>query len=128
SITSVAFSPDGNHIVSGSGEKIIEVLKIQTDNEGFHLFDHTSMPPLNPCSNNTVSSLIPFTGFTNDSIMQNGWIVNPPSEYLFWVPPWNQTGLYWPRTKLVIGGTPTKIDFSRFKCGPSWEQCKDPIT
>ncbi|TDL14249.1 hypothetical protein BD410DRAFT_706515, partial [Rickenella mellea] len=57
---------------------------------------------------------------------QNGWIVTPSGEYLFWVPPWNRTGLLRPRTKLVIGERPTKIDFTNFKCGTSWEQCYTP--
>ncbi|TDL15117.1 hypothetical protein BD410DRAFT_733125, partial [Rickenella mellea] len=54
------------------------------------------------------------------------WMINPSLEHLFWVPYWSRSQLYWPRNKLIIGGRPTKIDFTKFKCGTSWEQCRTP--
>ncbi|KDQ56504.1 hypothetical protein JAAARDRAFT_132549, partial [Jaapia argillacea MUCL 33604] len=51
------------------------------------------------------------------------WIVNSKSQLLFWVPPWNRVGLYWPGNLLVIGQQPTKLDFTHFVYGIDWMKC-----
>ncbi|KDQ56497.1 hypothetical protein JAAARDRAFT_132710, partial [Jaapia argillacea MUCL 33604] len=51
------------------------------------------------------------------------WIVTRKSQLLFWVPPWNRVGLYWPGNLLVIGQQPTKLDFTHFVYGINWMNC-----
>jgi len=67
-------------------------------------------------------SLLPFT---DGSSMQDGWILGPNSELLFWVPPILRDGLFWPRNKLVLGAIiTTKLDFTCFVHGEQWINCK----
>jgi hypothetical protein len=51
-----------------------------------------------------------FNGFQSDSQLENGWILNFPSQLLFWVPPWSRKGLWWPRNTAVIAEGSTKLD------------------
>ncbi|KAJ6586710.1 hypothetical protein B0H10DRAFT_828873 [Mycena sp. CBHHK59/15] len=58
---------------------------------------------------------------------KDGWIINPPSDLICWIPPWLRNSLYFPCNTLVIhpGGT-TKLDFSTFVHGTEWQNCIDP--
>ena len=52
------------------------------------------------------------------------WMMGANScSHLFWVPQLNRTGLFWPRTKSVIGSNSTSIDFNNFVHGKNWTQC-----
>jgi WD40 repeat protein len=65
-----------------------------------------------------------FNGFRSDSQLENGWVMNSPSELLFWVPPWSRIGLWRPANTAVIADWSTKLDFSQFVHGTSWEKCQ----
>ncbi|KAJ6616366.1 WD40 repeat-like protein [Mycena sp. CBHHK59/15] len=102
-VFSVAFSPDGTQIVSGSADHTVRLWDTQTG-----------------C---TVPA--PFEG--DYPIFKAGWIINPPSDLICWIPPWLHNGLYFPHNTLVIhrGGT-TKLNFSTFVHGTEWQNCIDP--
>ncbi|KIJ53826.1 hypothetical protein M422DRAFT_154899, partial [Sphaerobolus stellatus SS14] len=42
---------------------------------------------------------------------------------LFWVPPRNRAGLYWPGNTTVIASAPTKLNFNSFQYGKNWAEC-----
>ncbi|KAF8518565.1 WD40-repeat-containing domain protein [Gautieria morchelliformis] len=74
-VMSVAFSHDGKRIVSGSFDKTIRVWNADTGELISAPFaGQATMGP----------------GFQNNSRIKNGWLLNLPSELLFWVPPWSQ--------------------------------------
>jgi hypothetical protein len=64
------------------------------------------------------------SGFEDYSVLENGWIINPPSTLLFWVPPSNRLGLCWPRNPVVLTDEFTKLDLRYFVHGESWQQCR----
>ncbi|KZP18434.1 hypothetical protein FIBSPDRAFT_745360, partial [Athelia psychrophila] len=96
-VRSVAFSPNGKHIVSGSDDKTIQI------------FDMASSSSLQE--------------FKTSSRLVNGWMQNSPTELLFWVPPAYRIGLWRPNSIVVIGRHTTRLDLTQFVHGRDWAQC-----
>jgi hypothetical protein len=67
-------------------------------------------------------------GFSDTTKMKSGWILGSNGQLLFWVPPWNQTGLWHPRNTAIIGVQPTKLDVSQFTHGSTWSKVKSDFT
>ncbi|RDB27538.1 hypothetical protein Hypma_003814 [Hypsizygus marmoreus] len=107
-IDSVAFSPDGDRFVSGSEDETIRVWSIDKHRE-------------------TGSFGITQQHLADDWKLQNGWVLSSDMSLLFWVPPWNRAGLWWPRNVAVIAEVSTKLSFEHFVFGPVWYQCCEPI-
>ncbi|KIM23596.1 hypothetical protein M408DRAFT_332227, partial [Serendipita vermifera MAFF 305830] len=99
SVNSVVFSPDGRLIASGSDDMMIRVWNLKDTNPDLPLF-------------------------ANTSYMEDGWILGPNSELLFWVPPTLRTGLWRPGNTTVIGKMATRLGFKNFAHGESWTRCK----
>jgi WD40 repeat protein len=101
-VYSVAFSPDGQHIVSGSDDHAIRLW-------------------------NAVAGKTETSGevdFTDQSQMNHeGWICGSNGELLMWIPPLHRTGLYHPGNLWILAENETHLDLSNFKHGDSWSTC-----
>src|SRR5215470_9825326 len=96
-VTSVAFSPDGKQVVSGSEDKTLYVGRM-----------HDGALPL----------------FTDCTLVDvQGWVTLPGNQLLFWVPHLHQCSLHRPSTIKVIGPHETCLDFSKSVFGDKWTLC-----
>ncbi len=154
-VHSLAFSPDDHFIVSGSGDRTIRVWDVGTrglifgplyghaggvtgvafshdgkkmvscsEDETIRIWDTSDFTALSP-DHYPQERCYPGGGYTDKCVLQNGWVMRANGELLFWVPPWNRSGLWWPRNTAVIAGVPTKLDLTRFEYGVDWQRCKD---
>jgi WD40 repeat protein len=148
-VMSVACSPDGVHIVSGSSDQTVRLWDIgDILAKGVIAHDHDSaeydVPSLGDTAirapsakgNCTISHphpnvavqyppcLFPLQTFN----IRDGWILGPDDELLLWVPLANRADLLTPSSRSRILGVehPTELDFSNFKCGTEWTQCREP--
>jgi len=140
-VLSVAFSHDGKRVVSGSTDSTVHIWGAETgqtvpDLSDEHTrgvtsiaFSHDGKRVVSP-SHTTELTRIAFHDAENtrmfcdqSSLHHHGWIHNPHSELLFWLPPQNRSGLWWPNNTVVIGRSSTKIDFSKFIHGDNWTHC-----
>jgi len=139
SVNSVAFSPDGKRIVSGSWNKTIRVWNAETGAVVSGPFEghigSVNTVALSPDGGCIVSGSVdetirvwnleqpPSAGFTDASILDNGWMLGAAAELLFWVPPSYHVGLWRPGNTAVIAEHSTKLDLGQFVHGTSWQQC-----
>ena len=140
-IRSVAFSPDGRHIVSGSDDMTIRVWDAQTDNQlGDNSESSTKFSLINFSSSNAYAlqhaqSLfidVPLdTGkdcrdlihFQND-----GWIMGPNERLLLWIHPFYHSSFHdtlW--TNLIIPKGYVELDLSKMRHGPTWHMCYSSV-
>ena len=117
-VISVAFLPDGKHVVSGSNDQTICVSEVEMDSVS-GLSQQTMTESQHHGGVQNASS----SGFSNESKWDSGWIVGSESELLFWVPPLARKGLWWSRTIAVMTHPVLKLDTCYFVHGPSWQQC-----
>jgi len=109
-VTQVVFSPVGKKVASNSTNAKGTIRIWDTSNVAKLSPDHSSQELPDP--------------FTSECILKNGWVMTPKKELLFWVPPSNRKGLWWPRNTAVISETSTKLDLTKFEHGDSWEKCR----
>ena len=65
------------------------------------------------------------TAFSDGSILRDdGWMTTTDGRLLFWVPPDNRSGLFWPRTLAIMGAHPTRLNMQRFVHGSQWMLCR----
>ena len=132
-ITSIASASDGVHIVSGSHDKSVRLWNIaDIFAKGMINHDNLAKPaaqsPDGAATHCDIAAqypphLFPYSTFN----IQDGWILGPNDELLLWVSPADRSALLDPRSR-VIGLTHiTELDFSNFKCGTEWMQCREPI-
>ncbi|KZP23124.1 prolyl oligopeptidase, partial [Athelia psychrophila] len=144
SVRSVALSPDGEHVASGSADQTIRIwnartgklvrgpFKWHTDSvasvafspDGKHLvsgsFDKTIRIFQIPTDASSQSREL--QSYTSTSYIANGWMQNYPTELLFWVPPEYRTGLCQSGDTVVLGQS-TCLDITHFVCGDNWAEC-----
>ncbi|KAF8548063.1 hypothetical protein OG21DRAFT_1607113 [Imleria badia] len=93
-VYSVAYSPDGRHIVSGSSDKSIKVWKVES------LFAYHAL-----CE-------------------EDGWIQSFDGAYFQWIPPWNRASFCLPTHSLVISSDKVhQVDVDNFVFGETWVSC-----
>jgi len=66
--------------------------------------------------------------FSDDSLLHDdGWVTTADGQLLSWVPleyHSNHPGLFWPRTIIIMGAQPTRLNMQRFVHGLQWMQCR----
>jgi WD40 repeat protein len=116
SVLSVDFSLDSQWVASGSRDRAIRVSEVCTTYVAIH-----RRPDL--YGQIQANSILPHP-FEGNWTLKDGWILDPASHLILWVPAWLREGLYFPQNSLVISASPTtKLDFSDFAHGESWEEC-----
>ncbi|EMD31454.1 hypothetical protein CERSUDRAFT_144952 [Gelatoporia subvermispora B] len=63
--------------------------------------------------------------YDNSGWITGGWITGPRGELVLWIPEKYYTGLWWPRTVLIIGRSRV-IDLKAFVHGTDWTKCYTP--
>ncbi|KAF7348845.1 WD40 repeat-like protein [Mycena venus] len=141
-VTSLAFSPDGTRIVSGSvgstlrvwdthtGATVAGPFKGHTSNVESVAFAPDGKRVASGSRDKTIRvwEIEPLDGWGEHPCFEDGWLMNSSSERILWVPPWLRDGLYLPWNSLVIcsRGT-TKLDLSQFVHGTDWIKCREAI-
>jgi WD40 repeat protein len=145
SVRSVAFSPDGQHIVSGSEDGSIRVWNAKTGEtaagpftghtgwvssvafspDGQHIVsgsDDRSIRVLNVTIGKTeTTNDVDFTDYS--TVNDAGWICGSKGELLIWIPSAHRDYLYRPSTIWISDKRGTKLDLSKFVHGCSWATC-----
>jgi WD40 repeat protein len=145
SVSSVAFSPDGQHIVSGSWDRTIRVWNAMTGETAAGPFTgHTGWVEsvaFSPDGQYIVSGSIDRTirvsnvtivktetandvDFTDDFIINDeGWICGSKGELLMWIPSAHRGYLHRPSTIWISDQRGTSLNLSNFVHGRSWAAC-----
>ncbi|KAG2127372.1 hypothetical protein BD769DRAFT_1357269 [Suillus cothurnatus] len=127
-VRSVAISPDGKHIVSGSEDNTIWVWDVN--------FLNQHQPPEAPAicfSSDLTHALHSAASFLQDSKTlspfcpnEEGWVVGPEGRLLFWIPLNFHPVVYAPGNTLVIPNNALQLDLSHVSHGTSWHMCWRP--
>jgi WD40 repeat protein len=150
-VLSVAYSPDGRHIISGSEDMTIRIWDdMNSPAVGSPPEGHTSkLTPIarsldgqhivSPSGGGTtsVSDSVPHVSipFSSSSYLihptfclrpdANGWVTDPEGGLLYWVPPDCRAGLHSPALltiPLASNVRSVALDFTDFAYGTSWTQ------
>ncbi|KAG2117473.1 hypothetical protein DEU56DRAFT_895661 [Suillus clintonianus] len=123
---SVAISPDGKHVVSGSRDKTIRVWDLEFLHQR-QLFEASAICFSHDPSHALHSAL----SFLSDSEAaapygpnEGGWVVGPEGRLLLWIPRNFHPVMYAPGNVLVIPNNALQLDLSRVAHGTSWHECR----
>ena len=140
-IYSVAFSPDGRHIVSGSRDQTTQIWDAQPGGQlDANGPNNIILSPINFSSLTTHALTYTQSLFTNLSpdvkgdcrdfvhFQDDGWIVGPNGRLLLWIPlPYHSHFKYTPWTNLVIPKGFIELDLSRMCHGSIWHKCYSSV-
>ncbi|KAI0340420.1 hypothetical protein BDW22DRAFT_1486253 [Trametopsis cervina] len=111
-VLSAAFSPNGEQIVVGTGD-------------GARAWKVSAGTGDAACEHNATSSSTGVLPYTDSSPMEEGWVLGPQDELLFWIAPEYRAALRKPGNTWVISARNLELDFSRLVHGKSWTDCRD---
>ncbi|KAG8696191.1 hypothetical protein FRC08_007311 [Ceratobasidium sp. 394] len=149
SVHSVAYSPNGAYIVSGSGDETIRIWETrqaemqepvaevsstlsapppESENPLSHRAQHaphiseTATSRITECKSDEVGVLL-----DDWSLNEQGWVVNAKQDQLIWVPhELRDTRLRLRNAAVISHPGSIKLDFSDAKLGREWGRCFDP--
>ena len=136
-VTSVAFSPDGNQIISGSEDQSVRVWDAKTDEHLWKLQGHNSQinlaAPSPDCNQMPSGSTDQLTHVWDRLDLDNSWIMHEDgwilsaTKHLVWIPPTIRNVLHYPYCILIISQRDSaKVSFKNSKLGPLWRECYTP--
>ncbi|KIK50884.1 hypothetical protein GYMLUDRAFT_252585 [Collybiopsis luxurians FD-317 M1] len=107
-VTSVAYSPNGQYVVSGSQDETVRIWRIQS---GLHNACNLQLPP----------------GISSGYIDNHGWLHSENGSLILWLPPHMRGGFTDQRQVLTIPADAQdcalSVDWSNFVHGTQWTQC-----
>jgi WD40 repeat protein len=109
SVMSVAFSPDGERIASGSYDETIRVWDARTGSTTADKFTSSTVDL------GTDAITLPYA--------QESWVRGPNQELIMWVPPEYRFCLQLPPRYIVIASARVIVDMSHFVHGTDWVKC-----
>ncbi|KAJ7220611.1 hypothetical protein GGX14DRAFT_353939, partial [Mycena pura] len=56
------------------------------------------------------------------------WVLSTNDELMFWLPPDNRAGFWFPQNTLIIGGEQTQFSYEHFVHGNDWVKCYSHLT
>ena len=122
-INCIAFSPDGNRVVSCASDKTIRIWELFTRREQPTVGEETSI---------VCAKTLPVKDQGNSLFTDrckrdaDGWVIGEEGELLFWIPPHNAS-LRWPSNLKVIGEGETDVDCDSVCWGDKWTECYKPL-
>jgi WD domain, G-beta repeat len=115
-INSVAFSPDGQRIVSASGDCTICMWHVTTgETEAGPSTGQTG--PMEKVRTEDIEKTWLMDKFHMNS---DGWMCGEEGEFLLWVPQIHRPYLHGSNTVWIVGKHYTELDFSNFVHGSNW--------
>lgn len=128
SVNCVSFSPNGSRIVSCSADGTIRLWYAGDTNLPEHAVNFSPNSGHALCN---TAELIANTSHneprsTSFSLRDDGWMVGPNNQLLFWVPPASRQAFYSPWNALVIPRGCVELDLSRMAHGSHWQDCRGP--
>jgi WD40 repeat protein len=144
SVYSVAFSPDGQHIVSGSADDTICVWNVVMEKIVAGPFtghtDSVCSVAFSPNGQHIVSGSFDNTirmwdiiktkevALTDQFVISvDGWISAADGKLLIWIPGQHRKCLHRPSNIWIAGKNETHLDLSQFVHGKNWSSCYLPL-